>query len=309
MGRRLRRLRHSAMLAVVLAVAPPAAGADDLSGMFPIPLSGTIRIVDGVITMIAQPIEPIQPIQPIQPVQPLQPVQPVPGAIDAGAFGGLIDLELLSTSAEAVTGAEATVLAATDAGGLLQQSNSVQTVHVQRRSPVAMDPHLRGFHVGQIYSQGDGIWWFPVRTDLDTMLSHIDPTSIQNMVVIPGPYGLRYGPGLSFIDVVTASTPRYCNGYESHHRAGVTYHANGAQIYGRETFSGGSSDWGFIFSYGNRNGSDYEAGNRQRIPSTYKNQNFLGQVGIDISPDSSLEFRYQRLDVSVAGFRSQKQLG
>ena len=62
-------------------------------------------------------------------------------------------------------------------------------------------------------AQANGAYWFPVREDLDSMLSKIDPGMIQDVIVIPGPYGLRYGPGIDFIDIITADTPRYDDGY------------------------------------------------------------------------------------------------
>ena len=69
------------------------------------------------------------------------------------------------------------------------------------------DPHIRGFRYGQIYSIADGIW-FPVRTDLDSMLTKIDPSLISGIDVIAGPYGVRYGPAFGFIDVRLAPSPR-----------------------------------------------------------------------------------------------------
>ena len=53
------------------------------------------------------------------------------------------------------------------------------------------------------------------RQDMDTMLSKIDAGLIQEVTVIPGPYGVQYGPAFSFIDVETSPTPRYQNGFES----------------------------------------------------------------------------------------------
>ena len=72
----------------------------------------------------------------------------------------------------------------------------------------------------------------------------IDPALIEEVTVIPGPYGLRYGPGLAFIDVRTTATPRYADGYEAHNRIGISYRTNGEQVYGRETVYGGSANWG-----------------------------------------------------------------
>ncbi len=127
------------------------------------------------------------------------------------------------------------------------------------------------------------------------MLSKIDPALVQDVIVIPGPYALRYGAGLAAIDVLTAPTPRY-DTFEAHHRSGVSTRTNGGQVYGRETVFGGGPDWGFVFNYGNRKGSDYLAGNGQQIPSSYHAQNFLWQSGVDLDDSSQLEFRYNRLD-------------
>ncbi len=194
---------------------------------------------------------------------------------------------------------------AKDAVGVIEASNTVQTVSVQRRSPISLAPYIRGYKAGQIYGVADGAYFTPVREDLDSMLSKIDPSLIRFATVLPGPYGLRYGPGFAFLDVQTINTPRYYNGYEHHNRAGLTYRGNGDQIYGRNTFYGGASDYGFIVNYGNRTGSDYDAGNGLDIPSSYHGQNFLGQIGFDLSSDSSVELRYQRLDQDDTEFAAQ----
>lgn len=207
-------------------------------------------------------------------------------------------------SSAAVTESQVAVYQPNDVGAALTTSNMVQTVATQRRSPVALEPYVRGYRWGQLYSQYDGAYFFTVRPDLDSMLNKIDPSLIGNVTVIPGPYGLRYGPGFAFIDVTTIDTPRYDHGFEAHHRAGITYRTNGDQIFGRETVYGGSTDYGFIVNYGNRTGVDYEAGDGTRIPSSYKMQTFLGQIGFDLSEDSRIEFRYNRLDgsgIEVAG--------
>ena len=208
---------------------------------------------------------------------------------------------------EAVGAGDQLTLASADAADLLQASTAVQTVSVQQRSPVAFAPHIRGYNVNQIYTVGDGAYWTPVREDLDSMLSKIDPSLIREMVVIPGPYGLRYGPGFSFLDVVTSKTPRYeC--YEGHNRFGMTYHGNGERIYGRDTFYGGNSNYGFIINYGNRTGNDYAPGGNAPIslvPSSYHNQNFHGQLGFDLSPDSDIEFRYTRMDQTNTEYAAQ----
>ena len=198
-------------------------------------------------------------------------------------------------------------LAVEDAGALLLASEAVQTVSVQRRSPVAFDTRIRGYNFNQIYTVGDGAFWTPVREDLDSMLAKMDPTLIQGMTVVAGPYGVRYGPGFSFIDVATAPTPRY-DGYEAHNRFGLTYHGNSERIYGRDTYYGGNSDYGFIVSYGSRTGNDYSPGGNSPIstvPSRYDNQNYHAQFGYDLSPDSDIELRFAGMAQADTDYAAQ----
>ncbi len=218
--------------------------------------------------------------------------------------------ELKGTSvppnAEVVGGGQSDVTGISDSAQLLQYAASVKTVEVQRRSPVSFDPRIRGYHLGQVYSLNDGAYYFPVRQDLDTMLSKFDSSLIDAIVVIPGPYSVRYGPGFSFIDVIGTPTPRYSNGCETHSRLGMTYQGNGEQLYGRETIYGGGADYGYIFNYGNRNGSDYRSGgDTLDIPATYHNRNYLGQFGFDLSPEDSVEVKYNRLDQSDTEYPGQ----
>ena len=187
-------------------------------------------------------------------------------------------------------------MAATDSGAVLTHSDSVQGVEVQHRSPVSQDPNIRGYKGGQIYTQANGVYWMPARRDLDTMLSKIDPGMMRDLIVVPGPYGLRYGPGLAFIDVIREPTPRYEDGFQSHFDTTGNVHSNGGQLYGRETVYGGSDDWGFRMSYGDRAGSDYSAGDGTKIPSSYHNRDAWGELSYDINPHQRFDFAFQRMD-------------
>lgn len=206
--------------------------------------------------------------------------------------------EMLTGPVQGVTAAQAAATANNnDIGDLLATSNSIQSIAAQRRAQTAFTPVIRGFKEGQIYTQSDGAYWLPARQDLDTILSKLDPADVQDIVVIEGPYGLRYGPAFSFVDVVRRPTPRYdCP--EIHNRLGLTYQANGSQFYARDAVYGGGSNYGFRFNYGHRLGSDYWDGSWDRIPSSYENRNVLGDIGYDLSPYQHLEFSYQRLDLT-----------
>jgi iron complex outermembrane receptor protein len=252
---------------------------------------------------VEQPLQP--PESPMQPLEaPFQPLEAPPLTAEAESPSFSLPasvreaLELAAQpKADVVGQGEVKANPATDLGSILKDSENVQTVAAQRRSQVAFDPHVRGYKFGQIYAQSDGEYFLPVRLDLDSMLNKIDPSLIQTVTVIPGPYGLRYGPGFSFIDVVTVDTPRSCCGFEWTNRFGFTAWDNGGQTYGRDTITGAGENYGFITHFGMRDGADYTAGNGEKIPSSYHNQNALLQLGFDVNEDSRVEFRYNRLDL------------
>ncbi len=225
----------------------------------------------------------------------------------ASGLGGLFsDPEVFAALTEPASATSADVLTAevlkqsadSSLGGQIQKSAAAPSIGFQRRSPIAQSPYIRGYKAGQIYAQADGQHWLPVRMDLDSMISKLDPALIEDVILINGPYGLRYGPGFGYISVKTFDTPRY-DCFTSHSRTGLSVHTNGGQLFGTETFSGGSQNYGFVVSYANRTAGDYRPGNNsafRQIPSSYHVQNFLGQVGFDISENSKIEFRYNRLD-------------
>lgn len=158
------------------------------------------------------------------------------------------------------------------------------------------DVRIRGTQVGQLLASGS--YWFPVRSDLDTLLSKIDSSIIEDVIVIKGPYASRYGPGYSFIDFELKATPRYEDGFEVHGSSSINYATNGEQWNGRQTFWGGDEDYGFRIGYGLRSGVDYETGDGVKLPSSYKSGDLDFAFGFDLDDNRSLEFQYLRLDQS-----------
>ena len=220
-----------------------------------------------------------------------------PSFRSSAAPRSLLQSEQPTPTSDTVGRGEVSTTAPTDLGSLLQNSDNVQTLNAQRRSPIAFDPHIRGYRFGEIYAQSAGEWYQPVRLDLDSMLSKIDPNLIQSVNVIPGPYGLQYGPGFAYINVVPIDTPRSTNGCTQWtNRFNLLYRGNGNQVLFNDTASGAGQGYGFITNYGLRTGADYFAGNGQRIPSSFHSQNVLLQTGWDTA-NGRVEARYNRFDM------------
>lgn len=259
----------------------------------------------------ADPLAPQQPSDTLAPQQPNDISAPQqPGDIslataESFTFGrdsSAGDTAPAGAPASQIGGNSTDTVSSTALGEAL--SSSLQEVSVQRRSPVILDPYIRGYRYGQLYTQVDGAFQFPLRTDLGNALMFVDSDTIQSATVVAGPYGLRYGPGLAFIDIVRTPTPRYeC--FEAHVKLGGTYLNNGSQYRGRTTLYGGSDNWGFSIGYGDRGGSDYVTGGSWLVPASYHNKDALFQFGYDINEDQHVNFTYNRLDLSNVEFPAQ----
>ncbi len=201
---------------------------------------------------------------------------------------------------DAVLGVESLFRKTTDTGNLVGKSISVRGVSTQQRTPIVTDTRVRGQRVGQVLAAGS--FWAPVRMDLDTMMNKIDSRLIDSLLIIKGPYSPRYGPGFSFVDIEMLTTPRYENGFESHGSTSVDYLTNGEQLSGRQTFFGGSEDWGYRLSYGHRTGNDYKTGAGTSIPSSYNSRDVNFALGMDVTDEKRIEFNYLRLDQTGVEF-------
>jgi outer membrane receptor protein involved in Fe transport len=184
-------------------------------------------------------------------------------------------LEGLDT--EFVLGSEGVFRATTDGGNLLGKSPFAPGVRVQQRTPVVTDPRVRSSRTGRLLASGS--YWIAAREDLDTMLSKIDSRIIEDVIVIKGPYSVRYGPGFNLIDFQLFGSPRYERGFHADGNTFAEYKTNGEQVYGRQTFWGGSDDWGFRVGYGHRSGNNYRTGAGFELPSSYNSRDWDVALG------------------------------
>ena len=186
-----------------------------------------------------------------------------------------------------------------------QAISNAAGVGAQRRSAVSFDPRVRGYHVGQLASYADGAFWTPARIDLDSALSKINPDYVRGINIIKGPYSVRYGPGFAFLDVESLPPERFKNGeFEAYGSSGLTYRSNGQGWIARQYVWGGNCDWGFRLGYNILAGNDYTMGNGEKLPTSYNSHNVDFAFGIDLSPQSSLEVKYlrvQQYDVEYPG--------
>ena len=264
-------------------------------------------VQNGKIKLVQQETAPAQPAPAATPNQPAQPSAPSSGGGTRGVPSftkPTADTATPSASVAApsiqndtIGGGQAQTRTGGDAGTLIASSPSVTGVGLQRRNPIITDARIRGFHIGQLPTFLDGGYFFPARQDIDTIASKIDPSNIDNITIVKGPYDVRHGPGFAFIIVDTLETPRYKDGFEIHGSTQMNYKSNGSQIQGRQAIWGGDKDYGFRLGYDIKSGNDYETGAGFKEPSSYRSQNIDFAVGFQLSCDSHIEFHGLRQDL------------
>ncbi|MFO0812300.1 MAG: TonB-dependent receptor [Gemmatales bacterium] len=268
--------------------------------------------------------------------QPPQPFgagneQPTPSPSESNVGGGAPDLlsgfgsrraqeaQTASPGTNAVSGSSesGSNKASTDVGDFLAKSEEALGFEVQRRSPIISDPSIRGYRAGQITTYLDGGWAYPARIDLDTIVSKIDSANIRDVVVIKGPYSVRYGSGFSFLDIATNAPPRYDCAFENHGQIISGFKSNGQQLRERGDFFGGNSDFGYRLGYTLGVGNDYTVpqdiigpppfntnfGNL--VPASYNSQSIDYAFGFDLSENSTLSLYGMNLvqrNVELPGF-------
>ncbi|TWU21992.1 vitamin B12/cobalamin outer membrane transporter [Novipirellula artificiosorum] len=192
-----------------------------------------------------------------------------------------------------------------DVAEAIIETSSAPSVRARRRSPISLEPRIRGYVNGQIYTLFDGAYIGPVRNDLDGVLSKVDQSLIASAQVISGPYGLRYGSGFSFLNIDSAPTPRYEDGREHHLRLGTHVRTNGGQTYNTATLLGGGEKGGYYANVGYRKGSDYEAGDGLDIPSSYEAFNLFSAIGRDIDDATRWETKFSFMDQGETEYAAQ----
>ena len=171
-------------------------------------------------------------------------------------------------------------------GELLRSLPGVDSV---RRGPVGLDPVVQGLRETQVGQYFDGARIFPAGpARMDSGLSHIDPSAINKVQVVKGPYALTWGAGnLSAIRVESFNLDRV---RESGLGGSVLggYHSNteaqqlSASVFGK---SGPVAWW--VHGVG-REGSDYETGDGVVVPGDMTSKELRGKMRFDLGSQSSV---------------------
>lgn len=172
-----------------------------------------------------------------------------------------------------------------DPGTLLRNMPGVDAA---RRGALGLDPNVRGLSETEVGVYVGGMRTFPAGPGrMDTPMSHIDPSTIERIEVVKGPYALTSGPGnMSAIQVTqrgedppeTPVTGAVRTGVQSNREALKTT----GFVMGRQgsVFYSANGAW--------RRGNDFAAGNGKIVPSGFESAEGRARLGLELSPRSTL---------------------
>jgi len=112
----------------------------------------------------------------------------------------------------------------TNAPGVISRSTSA----------LNQDARIRGYSGSQAVAVANGMNQGRTRLDIDSLFSQIDPSLVESITVIAGPYSVEYGPGFAFFDAQLI-TPGRSNVMKYTSETNFGFNTNGQQLMWRET--------------------------------------------------------------------------
>lgn len=173
-----------------------------------------------------------------------------------------------------------------DSGELLRVVPGVDAV---RRGPIGLDPVVRGLRETEVGTYLDGTRIFPAGpARMDSPLSHLDPSAIQSMQVVKGPYALTWGAGnLSAIRVETNDLTNIAS-HTIHGKIASGYDSNYNAYEGTATVSGKLEKLGYWLNTAWREGNDFKDGNSISIPANFLSREVRGKLSYSTSSESRI---------------------
>jgi iron complex outermembrane recepter protein len=175
-----------------------------------------------------------------------------------------------------------------DSGQLLRIVPGVDAV---RRGPIGFDPVVRGLRETEVGTYLDGTRIFPAGpARMDSPLSHLDPSNIESMEVVKGPYALTWGSGnLSAIRVKTKDLGKLQNN-SMNASAGFGYQTNLDAFESIVSVAGRNDALAVWINGAWREGNDFDNGKNVRVPADFLSREIRGKIGYQVDKQSELIF-------------------
>lgn len=185
-----------------------------------------------------------------------------------------------------------------DSGELMRD---LPGVNAARRGPVGLDPAVRGLRETEVGTYLDGTRIFPGgAARMDSPLSHLDPSAIQSIEVVKGPYALTWGAGnLSAVRVETRKPWNASRG-PLNGRLQSGYDSNLGAFESAVDLFGQQGNVSYQLQGAWREGNDYVTGTDEEVPADFLSREMRGKLSYRSGPGSRF--------VLSAGYQDQDDI-
>lgn len=164
-----------------------------------------------------------------------------------------------------------------------------------KRGNYAIDPQLRGAQYEQLNIQFNGgtkvMHACPNR--MDPITTHVVPEEIQKIEVIKGPYSVRYGATFGgIINLVTHKSTNEKQGYQG--KLSFGDESNGNSITTMANIKYNQENFDAAVNFGYRDFGNYEDGNGNEIPASFKSTDYGIQLGYTFNSNQRLQLGFRQ---------------
>ena len=176
-------------------------------------------------------------------------------------------------------------------------------VGAARRGALGFDPIVRGLSGAQlgVFVEGTrAVAGGPLQ--MDTPLSHLDPTMVERVEVVRGPYALTYGGGA--LSAVRVETPDFEESPSGRGTLQSSFRGNGQVAETAGSLRGALLDASYRVQGAYRTGQDYAAGAGPDVPAQFESGGAHARVDVPLSDGSRLSVRgavQDQRDISYPG--------
>lgn len=164
-----------------------------------------------------------------------------------------------------------------------------------KRGNYAIDPSFRASQYEQLNVQFNGgtkvMHACPNR--MDPITTHVIPEEIERVEVVKGPYTFRYGPTFGgIVNLVTQEVEKQAKGYHGTVNFGGENNGNALTSFANLKYVGEQFDVNLNFGY--RDFGNYEDGDGNEIPSSFRSTDYGVQVGFNPTENQRLQVGFRQ---------------
>lgn len=164
-----------------------------------------------------------------------------------------------------------------------------------KRGNYAIDPSFRASQYEQLNVQFNGgtkvMHACPNR--MDPITTHVIPEEIERVEVVKGPYTFRYGPTFGgIVNLVTQEVEKQEKGYHGKVNFGGENNGNAITSFANVKYVGEQFDANFNFGF--RDFGNYEDGDGNEVPSSFKSTDYGVQVGYNPTENQRIQLGFRQ---------------